>query len=387
MKQYVLVAGVDYVSFGTDYRKYCEHRKTHFVAANRTAKEDLRFHVVDVRRGEVVRTDVTYPGGTKAETTSVDGSYDPVGPSSYSSGRFRPGQRGVLSILDVYDVVQGIGRTDPGTLVELSLFSHGYWGGPVLVNSYDNRQWDATGPFGDPMPMPVPPGFRDPDDKDPRGHLDFQPPAMQPADLQAFRDAFAADGRAWQWGCSFPPAYHELLYSVTHSPEYEASGLAPTDELTLRVRGDARRILDATVGEAAFPGEGLPATGPVTIEFRYVVHTICRVLQVTYAQQLATAAGVTTYAPPVGFGSVPGSTDADLLSVSGKLPKRWNFYREYMNATLDPEGHRYMAYEPGRTCPVPAVGGAATDAATGGAAAAGSGAADGGAADDPATAP
>ena len=44
---------------------------------------------------------------------------------------FKNGQSGMMSVTDVYAAVQAIGSSDPGTLLELSFFSHAWHGGPL----------------------------------------------------------------------------------------------------------------------------------------------------------------------------------------------------------------------------------------------------------------
>ena len=148
MKHYILVAGVDYEFHGVDFRVLADNRRKLLTQAN-SAKADLRFTTFDFRAGTVVVTNVTYPGGVKTESASQTTPFKPIGPANYdevtsASGAkhkvFKNGQTGIASILDVYAKVREIGAADPGTLAELSFLSHGWMGGPILVNSYDDRQ-------------------------------------------------------------------------------------------------------------------------------------------------------------------------------------------------------------------------------------------------------
>ena len=50
----------------------------------------------------------------------------------------------VLSISDIYTAIETIGK-DKSTVMELSIFSHAWWGGPVLVNSFDERSDSEVG--------------------------------------------------------------------------------------------------------------------------------------------------------------------------------------------------------------------------------------------------
>src|SRR5690606_7934274 len=107
-------------------------------------------------------------------------NYDVVKSGKETYYHFKNNQFTTMSIVDIYKTVQEIGKNEPKSLVELSFFSHGWMGGPILVNSFDDRQLH--------IPVvgriPVPNGFRDPDDRDPRTALDFIPPNMSPAALK-----------------------------------------------------------------------------------------------------------------------------------------------------------------------------------------------------------
>ncbi|MEZ4505685.1 MAG: hypothetical protein R2848_07420 [Thermomicrobiales bacterium] len=128
-------------------------------------------------------------------------------------------QRGMLGIMEVYAAVRRIGINHPGTLMELSFFSHAWSGGPILVNSTDDRMVTRpavpprtirvpAGPFIPPIPVTIP-GVpetvvalngmdRDPDDYDPR-EIDFWPPNLSVDGKKDFRAAYHPSGVNWSW--------------------------------------------------------------------------------------------------------------------------------------------------------------------------------------------
>src|SRR5215211_4400229 len=116
VKQYVLVAGVDYEFKGVNFRLFCDSRIKRVVNANR-AKEDLTFTVMDFKSGEVITREVEYVGGKKSETASKDARFSGISKANYNrtvSGgeahyRFKDGQTNVMSVVDVYGAVQNIG--------------------------------------------------------------------------------------------------------------------------------------------------------------------------------------------------------------------------------------------------------------------------------------
>src|SRR5205814_1820680 len=122
-----------------------------------------------------------------------------------------------------YQAVRDIGAsaTDKNTLIELSFFSHGWMGGPILVNSFDDRSTDPSGSPADLAGLTV----RDPDDRDARAALDFIAPTMDAAALANFQNAFHPDGFVWIWGCAFPRLVHTLLTKIERNKNYKSSGV------------------------------------------------------------------------------------------------------------------------------------------------------------------
>lgn len=211
-KWVVLVAGFDYERSGADFRTLALNRMKLLIgrhqAAHRAAKSSLaqmidsapRFVLFDVESGTVRKA---IAGGPKGEWAWSDvATFKPVSVSNYSHGgrRFDTAQAGTLSITDVYDHVRGLGRTEAGSVAELSFLSHGWIGGPILVNSFDH--------LGDTD------NSRDPDDRDGRGSKDFIAPTMPPSALDEFRAAFADGGIVWVWGCVFARSPHQVVHQV-----------------------------------------------------------------------------------------------------------------------------------------------------------------------------
>ncbi|MGA4538446.1 hypothetical protein ACPA54_00460 [Uniformispora flossi] len=366
MKQFVLVAGVDFEFQGVDFRSLCDNRRKRIVAAN-TAKVELRFTTMDFRSGEVVRTDVAYPSGAKVETSKTIAKFDPVGKSSYETvtfpdgsrhTRFKSGQFKVLSITDVYAAVRAIGSgPDPGSLAELHFFSHGWMGGPILVDSDDDRT--AL------VPTPGPGGavsftrlmltgmtMRDPDDKDPRAQFDFVAPTMDKPALAEFRKAFAKDGLVWLWGCSFPLVVHHILTAIERSSAYQSSGLGDDVELTLTGLNNEdvdflERFLKAHIGP--FPK---PRT-TVKVPFKWLKFWACQANQSAFAAQIAAATGVETRAAPLGTYADYDTGKLPLMHVFPSFTAHFTFYKNYLGMDFDPESRHYGITRPGTTCPVP----------------------------------
>lgn len=364
MDRFIFVAGVDYEFKGVDFRIFADNRVKRHIAAN-TSQTEQRFDVFDVRRGEVATTEVTFPGGKKAEKKTLTtpfnpvtraASYDAVTSNGETHYHFKPGQFGVLSITNIYDAVQQIGAAAKGSLRELSIFSHGWMGGPILVNSFDDRIGQLTLPniFGGPdvtLTYTVPLTDRDPDDRDPRSQLDFIAPTMDAAALKNFTDAFHADGFVWLWGCSFPRLVHEVLHKIERNSAYKDSGLGnDVDfELTNFSKDQAdllERVLAPVTG--AFPDKK-----KIQLKFKHIKHFACRATQSSYSHQLASRTGIPTFAAVLGTYSEYDSGKLPLMHVHGGFTRHFTFYKNYLGFDFDSEGRHYGKHAPGFSCPVP----------------------------------
>jgi hypothetical protein len=356
MKRYVFVAGVDYEFKGVNFRIFCESRIKRAVNANRI-KEDLTFTIVDFKSGEVVTRKVTYARGKKTETVSKDARYSAISQANYDrtgSGRdvhyrFKNGQTNVMSILDVYAEVQQIGVNNPGELQELSVFSHGWMGGPLLVNSFDDGNMTIHLPLTrTPITVPLSAADRDPDDMDPRAPKDFTPPTMSAADLLAFQQAFRSDGLIWIWGCAFPRVVHEILHKLEHNPAYRSSGLGDDVLFTFTNLSDAHVTSLARRLRMLFPNPRR-----VEIEFKHLKQYFCRSSIASYSQIIADNAKVHVFGALIGTYSEYDTGPTPLMHVHKGFARHFQFYKNYLGFSFDPEGRMYGEYKPGTICPPP----------------------------------
>jgi hypothetical protein len=237
IKLLILVAGHEYSTKKLDFDVMCTHRAQEIVDELRDALiakktglavtppvtlRFLRFHFT-TGTIEVFDHDVDDRGG-KTETVkwapissiTTGDTFDPnsfctkrtlraVKSSDYpSTGEEYPAfistgtdADQVMSIVDVYEAVQG---APDGSILELSIFSHGWRGGPILVNSDE-----ASG---------TPADKRDRTDKDGRAAKDFltnMGDGSTDDNLSLFSASFDKNGFFQVWGCQFEkPALHVL---------------------------------------------------------------------------------------------------------------------------------------------------------------------------------
>src|SRR5581483_7405348 len=284
---HVVVAGFDYERSGVDFERIARNRirliiRRHATARTR-AKAPLssliatapRFVLFDVKSGRVRRLEATAPKGdwVWAEVSR----FTPVSGANYSGATtrhvFDQNQSGTMSITDVYAHVRGIGRTEPGSLAELSFFSHGFVGGPILVNS-DDMSGSATD--------------RDPNDRDGRMFKDFRAPTMDDAARAEFAGAFAHDAFVWIFGCAFASSPRQVLHQLLRSRRYRETPLG-------RLHDDARFTFSFTRKQAEdffrvdttfFPVRGADGQFPLTFErnFRQIKDYFSGRIATTYAK-------------------------------------------------------------------------------------------------------
>ncbi|MFB7929944.1 hypothetical protein ACFC4C_12615 [Streptomyces sp. NPDC056039] len=328
MKHFVLVAGYGKPPRQLPFRAYCENRVRQHVAANK-AMEDLVFQIFDVGSGEVVARTFTYPAGRRTESVAAVRSFVRVTPAHYDGNAFQNDVRGVMSVLEVYAAVRTIGVTAPGTLMELSFFSHGY-DGPVLVDSFDYRQTSEM--------------LRDPGDLDPRPK-DFHSANMPPAELSAFQAAYHPDGINWSWGCHFQKSYHHILTKLEFHPEYRSSGLPDGKVLVFR-NFDA----DETLLLGDHLGRTFPDHRKVEVTFGELKWFFRRHILAGYCHALAVHSGRKTYGGLLGTYAERDTTGSrPLMHVNRGFGRHLAFYRNYFGFALDPERRWYGLYDPAFT--------------------------------------
>ena len=353
MKNFVLVAGYDYERHGLPFREHCDNRVKRLVAADRS-HDDMTFQIFDVGSGEVVTREFTFPAGTRTEKTTVTRPFTRLTTANYnqvvSGGErhysFKNGQSGMMSVTDVYAAVRAVGAAAPGTLMELSFFSHAWHGGPILVNSFDDGVMEVPSAVPGVPPTIVAVGAaRDPDDKDPRVGKDFAPANMSAAELAEFRAAYHVDGFNWSWGCAFPRLVHEILHKLEYHRDYRSTGL-PDAQLFVftNLRTDHVDLLNAHLGIT------LPNPRRVELTFGSLKTFFCRMIVASYNHELAVRSQRKTFGGMIGTYSEPDTGRLPLMHINKGFGRHFAFYKNYFAFAFDPEDRKYGLYDPAFTC-------------------------------------
>lgn len=221
--QVLIMAGFDYQGGGVDFLGMARNRQARLLARS----SQLTVTIMDVGSGTKTVSEMKpNAAGTLVRQVTSSTTHSTVTAANYSTGlghhaRFDKNQAGRMSITDLYAAVQTIGanKATAASLTEVSVFSHGFYGGPILVDSDDGSRTAA----------------RDPNDKDARRNKDFKAPNVTAAQLTAFKAAFAPTAFWWSWGCAFTESYRQVTHRFIHSPLYRRTPpgkLKDTDKVT-----------------------------------------------------------------------------------------------------------------------------------------------------------
>jgi hypothetical protein len=309
---------------------------------SRAAREEISIVIYNVGTGRRKTTEVRLANGKPVTTTKEDQPFDPVTNKSYefvtvtSNGhdevqkRFRANQAKVMSITDLYKEILSIGRDQPGSLAEVSIFSHAINKGPILVNSYDGYAERAERNPEFPLRE-----RRDPNDKDGR-MKDFNDSNMPPADRALFKSAFRPTGYVWNWGCNDILILHNLLRKIDMS-----GGGAPTSDVIKLRQLTKEQIEFLSLAASILNIDTLAVRKTQRCEFNG--NDFRRLLEIflgdCYAYQLATQTKVRTFA------ALPGTSadwpDKRNMSINVNQRPNANIYKRWLGIKLDPEDRGY----------------------------------------------
>lgn len=137
---------------------------------------------------------------------------------------------------EMHRYVEEIGKLRPGTLKEYSILSHGWFGGPILYNTEESKDFKRGGDKE---------RERDPKDKDARFHKDYNSANMP--NRADFAAAFAPDSLVKIWGCFATNAFMNMLNAARNATN-------DTQKLGIKAELRASRLVDGLEFEDTRPG-------------------------------------------------------------------------------------------------------------------------------------
>jgi hypothetical protein len=198
-----------------------------------------------------------------------------------------PSASDVMSIADVYESV----RAAPlGSVLELSFLSHGWVGGPILVNSSDQVH---------------DPNKRDPTDKDGRGEVDFNPTMGEEDDLSnqgnilKFLLSFDVKGVMRSWGCNFDI---EIRVIQQTQNRIRRGGVIDATVINFHIEKKKDRERYSVIDPSATFFPSSPTQTDFSRTFREVMKFLRARLWASYAVQFASHSNGST-----AFGALPGT--------------------------------------------------------------------------------
>jgi hypothetical protein len=353
----ILVAGFNYENArNPTFLQSANNRMSRLLAKSKSSA-DLVFTLFDVGGGVIKQSKVDPKVGKRSwNEIKRFNSVTTANYSSFVTGKenvFDKNPSGVMSITDIYSFVQDIGAgSDKGTVTELSFFTHGFMGGPILVNSFEGTSFIGS-------------ASRDSDDKDARQVKDFIAPTMEPAALAKFTAAFADTSIVWIWGCVFNAAANRVLGRLFKSSKFRSTApgkIKDTDKFTFDFSEDdpAPSPDDAfnNIVNLMLPGGKLSGRDyTVNVTFQKIKDSFERTMSRTYADKISKAilSGGIVFAALPGTGTDYEELDKNvrlpLMVVPTRMPPFSNnfsqsllFYKTYLNIGFDPENRGYGAF-------------------------------------------
>ena len=346
------MVGFDYQGGGVDFGQFALRRRNMLIAAS----PRLSVTIMNVGAGTTtVSAMVPNAKGVPVRTETTTSTHSTVTAANYSTGlghhaRFDTNRAGRMSITDLYTAVQAIGA-DPatkGSLTEVSVFSHGFFEGPILVNSDDGNTGAA----------------RDANDKDARVDKDFKPTNMTAAQATSFKAAFSASGLWWSWGCAFTESYRQVTARFIASPLYRKTPtgkLKDTDKFTFefpQAMADGFYDDDTTFFPQDTKRTKAGATVMKTLKFERTVRQIkdffLRGVSDSYSHAVARAAGVPARGACLGtYSDYEKGVKAPLMIIPQSFKLYKTDFRRYiamwvnvLGFSTDPDHRGYCIYPP-----------------------------------------
>lgn len=199
---YILVAAFNYSTRKYSFSSYATAYRNKIIAAN--SSQTNVFIMID------------FAGSIKYyenNTLKAQKNYETIGSVNYpytDNKDFYFNQKtGYITKNTIYDLIIAIGTSNPGQLKDVSIFSHAYYAGPILVNTYevgsseyDDYKLDDT-------------NYED---------VDFRKDDVTNIDATKFKAAFSSNGMVKIWGCNSDAHINYFVKKILASPTYKSDG-------------------------------------------------------------------------------------------------------------------------------------------------------------------
>lgn len=199
---YILAAAFNYSTRKYSFSSFTDKYRKKVAAGIPSSQVDV-FIMVDFKGS------ITYyeDGVAKAKKlfTEVDSDNYPLGSKAFDFQL----TNGYISKDTIYDLITDIGTNNPGQLKEVGIFSHAYYVGPILLNTYKPGTTEFT------TRLAADANYQD---------MDCRMSDIAGLDTALFKAAFATDGIFKVWGCSADSHLNFIVKKVISSSLYKRDG-------------------------------------------------------------------------------------------------------------------------------------------------------------------
>lgn len=231
-KVYILVAAFNYYTDKYTFSEYTTKYRKKVAAANATSRNV--FIIADFI-GNI--TYYEYEAGKEA-VIKAKKVFTAIGSANYpnhSSGDhdfYFNQTTGYITRDTIYKLITDIGTSNPGQLKEAGIFSHAYYDGPILVNTYENGSAEYT-------------AYKAADAN--YADIDCRKADASGLNAATFKAAFASDGVFKVWGCNASGVINNLVKKILASPLYKSDGTtADSTEFTINEREAGKEQISVT---------------------------------------------------------------------------------------------------------------------------------------------
>ncbi len=225
----------------------------------------------------------------------------------------------------IYKLVTDIGVSNPGQLKEVGIFSHAYYDGPILVNTYESGSTEyATYKAAD------------------TNYADIDCRKTDAAGLNAtnFKAAFATNGTFKVWGCNANAIMNYFVKKIIKSPLYKADGTTP-DTAELSISDSTFYGEKVSARYSAYIKSVNSATGEIIITMKNVKKALAADYLDSYAAKMAEALDITvqsalpgTYASIGAAQTGEPSTNADIFRISHDTKANVGIFKKYLSVGI-----------------------------------------------------
>lgn len=355
MRRFIICAAVNYEQPSSELFFNYSQRRAGQLLKGVPRGEDARVDLYDFKSGSVQTRSITWTNGKLTEHRSTKKPFRPITmddyipmPGTAEKFGFKDGRTGVMSILDIYDAIAAIGREQPNNLEEVSIFSHAYLQGPIMVNSYDDRVVKLPAALqlgtGGQAYRDIQGTERDPDDMDCRAQYDFTAPTAPPDRLAVMRIAFSSRGRIWTWGCNFDWKANSVLSAVRRA----IAGRTDLGDDTVLVFKNLTKQQLASFAEfrqsLKIDRDAMYRTRSCAVTFKGIKQAMWDKISASYAFQAAQGIKVPAIGAIFGTYASFDQGNPELMSISADTASNVSLYRKYFGIRTDDEGRNYGVF-------------------------------------------